>query len=113
MSGQVSYNFTGTVMTASISGYADQSLMSGLVEIFYQKLEEDFTDFIFNFASMKQINSSALGELLQIVSQGMGRDNIRIYFCAVPPSCRLGMTSLGILNFVEEHDSLESAEQSI
>ncbi|PKL49016.1 MAG: hypothetical protein CVV42_07555 [Candidatus Riflebacteria bacterium HGW-Riflebacteria-2] len=113
MSGKIDYNFTGKVMTASISGYAEKSLMNGLVETFHQKLEENFCDFVFNFAEMTQINSSALGELLEIASQGMGRDNIRILFCAIPSACRLGMLSLGLLNFVEEHDSIEMALASL
>lgn len=111
MAGNINYSFDNGLFIAEIVGYAEVNLMSGLVEAFREKLDEGFCEFVFDFAKMTQINSSALGELLEIVSQGMGRDNLRILFCAVAPSCRLGMESLGIFNFVEEFASLPEALQ--
>ncbi len=113
MAGSISYRFDNGLFIAEITGYAELSLMSGLVGAFREKLDEGVGEFVFDFAKMTQINSSALGELLEIVSQVMGCENLRILFCAVSPSCRLGMESLGIFNYVEEFSDLSEALQHL
>ncbi len=109
MSGNISYRFENSVFIAEISGYAEVNLMAGLVKAFFEKLEEDYTDFVFDFAKVTLINSTALGKILDIISEGMGCDNISFSFCAIPATSKLGMSSLGILNYVNEFSSLEEA----
>lgn len=109
MSGNISYRFENKVFIAEISGYAEVNLMTGLVEKFFEKVEEEYSDFVFDFSKMTLINSSALGKLLDIISEGMGCDNISFHFCAIPNTSKLGMSSLGILNYVNEYASLDEA----
>jgi len=109
LSGNINYRFVDKVFIAEITGYAELTLMEGLVEKFFEKLDEDFTGFVFNFAGMTLINSSALGKVLEIISEGMGRDGVKILFCSIPATSKLGMASLGILDYVEEFASIEEA----
>jgi len=113
LAGKTTYKFTGRFLIATVTGYADLELMRALVEVFQTRLDEGCGEFVFDFSGMTQINSSALGELLEMISQGMGRENVRFSFCAVPPSCRLGIDSLGIFAYVDEYDSVQEALQHI
>lgn len=113
MAGTVDYKFADSIFIASITGYADEALMAGLAEQFFAKLDEDFSCFIFNFANMTLINSSALGKLLEIVAEAMGNDRVSLAFCSIPATSKLGMTSLGLLDYVEEFATLEDALKSI
>lgn len=113
MAGTIDYKFADSIFVASISGYADEELMTGLAEHFFAKLDEDFTYFVFNFANMTLINSSALGKLLEIIAEAMGNDGVNLAFCSVPATSKLGMTSLGLLDYVEEFATLDEALKSI
>lgn len=109
MSGNVEYKFDDKIFIADVSGYAEKALMEGILEQFFEKLDDDFTAFVFNFEKMTLINSTALAVLLEIISEGIGNDDIRFYFCAIPNSCRLGMSGVGILKYIEEVASVEEA----
>lgn len=113
MSGKINYRFIDKTFIAEISGYAELSLLEELVEKFFRKLDEGHTNFIFDFSEMTLINSSALGKLLEIISEVMGSDNVRILFCSIPTTSKLGMMSLGILNYVDEYASVEEALQDL
>lgn len=113
MAGKIDYKFADSVFIASITGYADEALMASLAEHFFAKLDEDYANFIFDFASMTLINSSALGKLLEIIAEAMGNDRVRLAFCSIPATSKLGMTSLGLLDYVEEYTTLEEAFKSL
>ncbi|MBU1108585.1 MAG: hypothetical protein KKB51_18055 [Candidatus Riflebacteria bacterium] len=113
MSGKINYKYIDKIFIAEIAGYAELSLMEGLVEHFFKKLDEDYTNFVFDFSGMTLINSSALGKLLEIISEVMGSDSVRILFCSIPTTSKLGMISLGILNYVDEYASIEEALQDL
>ncbi|MGM0599254.1 MAG: STAS domain-containing protein [Candidatus Rifleibacteriota bacterium] len=113
MAGNIEFKFNNKVFIAEIYGYAEVQLMEELAEKFFEKLDEGFQSFIFNFSHMTLINSSALGKLLEIISEAMGNDQINLSFCSIPSTSKLGMSSLGMLEFVTEYDSIEEALENI
>ncbi|MFZ5951526.1 MAG: hypothetical protein ACOYXC_12530 [Candidatus Rifleibacteriota bacterium] len=83
--------------------------MEGVLEKFFEKLDEDFCNFVFNFDKMTLINSTALGVMVEMISESMGNDRIKFYFCAIPSSCRLGMSGVGVLKYVKECENVDAA----
>lgn len=113
MSGSVAFKFENGVFFADISGYAEIGVMENVLAKFFEKLEEDFCFFVFNFADMTLINSTALGVMVEIISESMGNDSVKFYFCAIPPACRLGMAGVGILKYVKECSNVQEALELI
>ncbi|MEW6708413.1 MAG: hypothetical protein AB1403_01195 [Candidatus Riflebacteria bacterium] len=109
MAGNVRSELVRDSLVISISGYADLSLMAEVSSLFYSNLENGRVRFVFDFKGMTLINSSALGELLGMISEGLGNCEIRFAFCSIPSACKLGMDSIGLLNHVDEYANVSEA----
>lgn len=112
-SGIVSLRFEDDVLFIEIAGYADGSLMEEVFAGVIEWLEKDCVSFVFNLEGMTLINSTALGVMIEIISEGLGNESIGFYFCAIPSACRLGILGVGLLNHVCECASVEDAVKRI
>lgn len=109
MSERVKFKQDGSTLIITLEGYIEAEASQGLSSKVKDCMEAGTKLFIFDFAEVKILNSVALGELLDILSEGIGNDELVFCFCAVPSKCHFSFKSVGLFMFAEEHKTVEEA----
>jgi len=113
MSGSVSFKTANNILIFSLTGYVEKSVSELFIKEFRTQWQKGIRQFLFDFSKVTMINSVALGEILEMVSEGIGESNSGFYVCAVPEKCHWGLSAIGLLNYMTEYNSLDQARQEL
>ncbi|KAF1082986.1 MAG: hypothetical protein GQF41_0753 [Candidatus Rifleibacterium amylolyticum] len=109
MSGNVSYRKASNIFIFVLAGYIEKSISEVFLAEFRRQWLIGTRRFLFDFTGVTMINSVALAEILEMVSEGIGESDSAFYVCAVPEKCHWGLSAIGLLNYMSEYSSLEEA----
>lgn len=113
MSGSAKHKQYGDFFVFFLEGYVEKNVSQVVLEQFRIQWEQGLRRFIFDFSKVTIINSVALSDLLEIVSEGIGDDDVCFFFCGIPDNCVFGISSVGLLNYVQDFDNLEEAKKEL
>ncbi|PKL49013.1 MAG: hypothetical protein CVV42_07540 [Candidatus Riflebacteria bacterium HGW-Riflebacteria-2] len=113
MSGKFSYKIASNIFIFSLEGYIEKSVSELFVAEFRKHWNNGMRHFLFDFTKVTIINSVALGDMLEVVSEGIGESDSGFYICAIPEKCHWGLSAIGLLNYMTEYDSLKQAAQEL
>ncbi len=109
MSGKVSYQTANNIFIFLLEGYVEKSVSKLFVAEFRRQWRNGMRHYLFNFSKVTLINSVALADILEIVSEGIGESDSGFYICEIPEKCHWGLSSIGLLNYMTEYDNFEQA----
>lgn len=113
MSGSVKFQQSGQFLIISLEGYIEKTVSQTIVEKFRSDWTNGLKYFVFDFAKVTMINSIALSNFLDIVSEGIGKDDIGFFFCEIPLNTYFGISAVGLLNYATEFESLSKAKKEL
>jgi len=113
MSGKFRHRIASNTLIFSLEGYIEKTVSEILVKDFKKHWRNGIRHVLFDFTKVTMINSVALGDILEIVSEGIGESDSGFYICAIPEKCHWGLSAIGLLNYMTEYDSLEQAGKEL
>ncbi|MBU1109855.1 MAG: hypothetical protein KKB51_24450 [Candidatus Riflebacteria bacterium] len=96
-----------------LEGYVEKTVAIELKEQFKAQWQKGTRQFLFDFSKATLINSVALSEVLEIISDAIGEPDVMLYICQIPEKCYWGISSLGILNHMTEFNTFAEAAKEL
>ena len=96
-----------------LEGYIEKVLAAEMSAQFRLQWKKGIRQYLFDFSRVTLINSVALAEILEIVSDGIGEPDVIFYICQIPEKCYWGISSLGILNHMTEFNTFAEAAKEL
>lgn len=96
-----------------LEGYIEKTVATELKEQFKAQWQKGSRQFLFDFSKATLINSIALAEILEIISDSIGEPDVMLYICQIPEKCYWGISSLGILNHMTEFTTFAEAAKEL
>ncbi len=113
MAGRLSTAREDQICIFRFEGYIEGIIGQELKAKYRQEWEQGTRQYLFDFSKATLINSIALAELLEVVSDSIGEPDVMLYISQVPEKCYWGLSSLGLLNHMTEFSSFEQAAREL
>lgn len=113
MSGKVNYQTANNIFIILLEGYIQKSVSELFLAEFRRQWRDGIRHYLFDFSKVTLINSVALADILEMVSEGIGESDSGFYICAIPQKCHWGLASIGLLNYMAEYESFEQAAREL
>jgi len=94
-------------------GYVEETVGKELKARYKNEWDQGTRQYLFDFSKTTLINSIALSELLEIVSDSIGEPEVMLYISQIPEKCYWGLSSLGLLHHMTEFTSFEQAAREL
>lgn len=95
-----------------LNGYVDKEAARQILEAVAAQQKTGLKRFVLDFAAAPLVNSSALAELIDLVSQGISDTALRFVFCGLSPTCRFSFNTIGIFHYARPAETRAEALQA-
>lgn len=96
-----------------LEGYIEDTVGADLKEKFKREWRQGTRQYLFDFSRTTLINSMALADLLEVVSDSIGEPDVLLYICQIPEKCYWGLSALGLLNHMTEFATFAEAAKEL
>ncbi len=91
----------GEVTVVVLDGYVDKPAARQVCERVTAERQAGRRRFVIDFERAPLVNSSALAELIDLVSQNIQDGKLRFVFCGLSPTCRFSFNTVGIFLYAQ------------
>jgi len=100
----------GGVLVLILNGYVDKKAADTIKDSISARVKTGSRRFVLDFAMAPLVNSSALAELIDLVSQCITDTSLRYVFCGLSQACRFSFNTVGIFLYVKDTQTRLDAE---
>jgi len=104
-----SHRVQGSAQIITIQGFVDGPAGRQLLEHVKKQAGGPTPNFVFDFSACTLVNSTAMGELIEMVSLNVEKRTVRFFLCGISPTLRFALNEVGILQLARECNSLANA----